>query len=181
MNILQIDNAILAFIQTYLRSSFFDILMPIITHLGDYGLLWIVLALVLILSKRYQKAGLMLAFALFLCLLIGNLALKPFFARPRPFLLDPSILLLIPAPTDFSFPSGHSMSAFAAVTVLQSLHPRWRLAFILAALISFSRLYLLVHYPSDVLIGTLIGIIIGIFTLFIGKYLLKSKNEQKDL
>ncbi|MEI7885424.1 MAG: phosphatase PAP2 family protein [Clostridia bacterium] len=180
MTILKIDQYILAFIQTNMHSHFFDQLMPLISRLGDAGLLWIIIAFTLIITKRYRKTGFMLAFALFLCLLIGNLTLKPLFARPRPFLLDPTIMLLIPAPSDYSFPSGHSMSAFAAATVLFSIHPRWVLAYFLAGCIAFSRLYLLVHYPSDVLAGALIGILIGLFTIYTANFLLKSNPPQAD-
>ena len=101
--------------------------------------------------------------ALVFSLLIGNIILKPSIARVRPFNINTSIQLLITAPVDFSFPSGHAMSSFAAATVIFCYNKRYGIgALILAGLIAFSRLYLYVHFPSDVIIGTIIGILLAL-------------------
>ena len=150
------------------QGSFTDFIMPHITVLGNSGIIWIFLALVLLLGKRYRKAGTVIAFSLVFCLIAGNIILKPLIARPRPFALDDSIILLINAPTDFSFPSGHTYSSFAAAFSLlfskrHGISMTWIIpVFFLAALIAFSRLYLCVHYPTDVLAGILLGFIAAV-------------------
>lgn len=145
-------------IQT-LAAPWLDALMCAITHLGDGGLVWILLAVLLLCRKATRQTGLHIAVAMLFCLVFGNLLLKNLFARPRPFAVDPSILLLLPPPGDWSFPSGHTMHSVAAAMVLVFERKRgrwWALA--LAVLIGFSRLYLRVHFPSDVLVGALVGL-----------------------
>ena len=104
----QIDFMILEWIQSHLQGAALDLLMPTITALGNGGWLFILLALVLLLSKRYRRQGCALAVSLLLCLLVGNLFLKPLFARLRPFEVAGLSELLISPPTDYSFPSGHT-------------------------------------------------------------------------
>ena len=100
--------------------------------------------------------------ALGLCLLCGNLLLKPLIGRIRPFNVQDAITLLIAAPLDYSFPSGHTMSSFAAAMVLLLTDRRMGIpAMLLAGLIAFSRMYLYVHYPTDILGGALLGILCG--------------------
>lgn len=154
---------ILDFIQNNLRNGFLDIIMRFITHIGDYGIIWFLTAVVLMTVKKTRAVGFAILAALLLCLLVGNLTLKPLIARERPFTVNASIELLIPRPADFSFPSGHTMSSFAAATVIFLANKRFgTVALVLAGAIAFSRLYLYVHYPSDVLAGGLIGIAFGV-------------------
>ena len=158
------DLPILDGIATYFRCPLLDRWMPAITHLGDAGWIWILLAATLIALPKYRKAGCTMALALLLGLLACNVTLKPLVARIRPFdyqLLHfgKQIPLLIQAPTDFSFPSGHTNASFAAATALWLNHRKPGIpALLLAALIAFSRLYLYVHYPTDVLAAVLLGI-----------------------
>ena len=140
-----------------------------ITSLGNGGIFWIILAaaMLLIFPKKYRKVGLI---ELILC----NLILKNVVARIRPYEVKQTIELLIAKPIDYSFPSGHSSASFAAATAIFM----WRkkegtAALILAALIAVSRLYLTVHYPSDVLVGTITGILYGIASYFIAQQLMK--------
>lgn len=152
---------ILDYLQT-LHSPFLDSLMVFITHLGDYGLLWILIALVLIINPKTRKTGLALAFALLVDVLFSNLLLKPFVARIRPCDTHVNVPLLISRPLDYSFPSGHTAASFtAAVTLLGHKSRLGWPSLLLAFLIGFSRLYLYVHYPTDVLAGILIGFCIG--------------------
>ena len=156
------DMAILNFIQNHLRSTVGDHLFPAITALGNAGLVWLVLAVVLLILPRTRKLGLVVTAALVLESIPCNLILKPLVARGRPFAVNPAVELLIAKPTDFSFPSGHTSASFAVVSALFFRKERlWIPAGILAALIAFSRLYLYVHYPTDVLAGALIGILAG--------------------
>lgn len=149
-----------------LHNDFLDVVMPMITTLGNSGIIWIIIAILMICTKRYRRSGWLLTTALIFSLLVGNLTLKPLIARVRPFDINTLVTLLIAAPTDYSFPSGHSMASFAAATILMYTDRRlgWP-ALILAVLIAFSRLYLYVHYPSDVLLGTIIGIILALLAI----------------
>lgn len=167
------DLPILDWIAVNLTNPFLDKLMPIITCLGDAGIFWIVCAVILLLIPKYRKAGLAMGIALILGLLVCNVTLKPLVARQRPydFLFEhygQQIALLIATPHDFSFPSGHTLASFEAATALLLYNRKMGIpAMILAALISFSRLYLYVHYPTDVLFSVILGIVFA----FVGKLL----------
>lgn len=157
-----LDFSILDFIQLHLRSGFGDVVMPFITHLGDSGAVWIVLDLCLLAVPKTRRAGAALAAGLVLEVVCCNLLLKPFVARVRPCDINTAVQLLVPRPTDFSFPSGHTGASFAAVSALYCSRSKlWPAALALAVLIAFSRLYLYVHYPTDVLAGALLGIMLG--------------------
>ena len=173
------DNIILNFIQEFFRSPLLDKIMPVITCLGNFGFIWIAVTILALISKRYRKLGFTLALTLILCAIIGNLWLKPFVERLRPFEANHFTELLITAPKDFSFPSGHAMASFACATVLLYFDKKIGIpALITAILISFSRLYLYVHYPSDILGGTIIGIAVGTFMYnFIRPVKLKKKHH----
>lgn len=172
MNIIQkIDNGILQFIQINMRSSIMDKIMPLITSLGSGLTIWALIGLILMINKKYRKYGIMVILSLILCFIIGNLSLKPLVARIRPFNSVPLLdALLIKPPTDFSFPSGHTMCSFAAGVVIFYMNKRIGIfALILGSLMGFSRLYLYVHYPSDVFAGMMIGILLGIISIIIIK------------
>lgn len=160
--VLSFELTILDWIQTNLRNPIMDLLVPAITTLGNSGLIWIILAGILILMPKYRKVGAAVMAGLVLEVVCCNLVLKPLVARIRPCDVNTAVQLLIPRPDDFSFPSGHTGASFAAVSVLYtSRNKLWIPSLILAVLIAFSRLYLYVHYPSDILAGVVIGIIAG--------------------
>ncbi len=164
------DTNILWWINAHLTSPFMDKLMPAITHLGDVGAIWIAITVILLLRKSTRKWGVTMLFSLFLCVLVGNLLLKPLVARPRPCHIH-QLQLLIPMPTDLSFPSGHTMTSFASAAVLFHYHKTYgKAALILAALIAFSRLYLLVHYPTDVAAGLVLGLVAAIIACKLTDY-----------
>lgn len=157
-----IDTEILLFIHNNFTSPLMDGFMTKITSIGNAGCIWIVIGLILLLSNKYRKYGLMLWGTLLLCFLIGNLGMKPLIARERPYNFNEAITLLIDAPIDYSFPSGHTMTSFAAAVILYYMNKKIGIAaYVLAAIIAFSRLYLYVHYPSDVLVGLVIGVLIS--------------------
>lgn len=136
--------------------------MPIITKLGNGGMIWIALAVVLLITRRYRWAGAAMLFALALDAILCNVILKPLVARIRPCDVNTAVQLLIARPTDYSFPSGHTAASFAATSALYFGRQKlWKPALVLAVLIAFSRLYLYVHYPTDILAGAMIGVIIG--------------------
>jgi len=162
-----LDNILLIFIQENLRNNILDFIMPMITKLGDVGAIWILITLVFLSRKKYMSMGIMLMIALIASTLVGSLVLKPLIARPRPFELNPDIVMLISLPTDYSFPSGHTSAAFASAAVLLMNHKRFGIyALILGSLIAFSRMYLFVHYPTDVLAGILLGTAAGVLSVF---------------
>ena len=147
-----------------LQSLHFPLLnyiMIFITSLGNGGLIWIVAALFLIFQNKnmLKREGFTIAVALIIFSILGLLILKPIIARPRPFIAQ-GVDILIKEPMGFSFPSGHTGSSFAAASVIYFYNKkRGLLALILATLIAFSRMYLFVHYPSDIVGGLILGII----------------------
>lgn len=173
--ITKIDFSILDFIQNNMKGGIMDFIMKFITHLGDAGAIWIVIALALLCFKKTRKAGIYLSVSLLLTALIGNVILKNIFARTRPFIAANHPIIINP-PSGFSFPSGHTSSSFAAATAIGLSYKKYTpYAFILAFLIGFSRMYLYVHFPSDVLVGALLGIGVA----FLSKNLLnKIYNER---
>ena len=149
---------ILDWIQTF-RTPLGDSLMCLITGIGNAGIIWIVLTCVLLLIPKTRKYGMVVLAALVLDMVLCNGILKPLVGRARPFTANPSIQLLVSKPADYSFPSGHTAAAFAAVSALFFAGEKkiWKGALVLAVLITFSRLYLYVHYPTDVLGGAVVG------------------------
>ena len=152
-------------------------LMIFITSLGNGGLIWIVAALFLIFQNKnmLKREGFTIAVALIIFSVLGLLILKPIIARPRPFVAQ-GVDILIKEPMGFSFPSGHTGSSFAAASVIYFYNKkRGLLALILATLIAFSRMYLFVHYPSDIVGGLILGIISSRIAIKITNEMLKKK------
>jgi len=155
--------AILNWIQLYCRSGFLDAVLPVISRTCDHGEVWIVLTLLLLAFKKTRRVGLTLSVALVLDLLCCNVILKPLVGRVRPCDVNTAVKLLIARPLDASFPSGHTAVSFAAVCALWAERSRlWIPALALALLLAFSRLYLYVHWPSDVLAGAVLGGLLGL-------------------
>ena len=156
----KIDINTLKLIHDYSQNYIFDKIMPIITSLGNVGIVWIVISIILMLNKKYRYIGLMCISALILNAIVGEGILKHLVKRPRPFVSMTDVHLLISKPTSFSFPSGHTSSSFAVVGIICSQLKKYRIhVVLLASLIAFSRLYLFVHYPSDVLGGIVEGLV----------------------
>ena len=160
---LDVEFSILDFIQNQFRTPFGDFVMLLISKLGNGGIIWLVLSGLLCVFPKYRKAGVTMLTALALDVLLCNVMLKPLVGRMRPFTVNTGMELLINAPKDFSFPSGHTAASFAAAFALLFVKNKlWIPSMILASLIAFSRLYLYVHYPTDVLAGILHGLIVGV-------------------
>jgi len=156
LNSLEID--LVHDVHEALQCNFLDFVMPIITTLTNAGILWVGLALVFLFSRRTRRMGVTMGIALILGLVVGNIVLKPLVGRIRPYDFDPTITLIIPPEIEFSFPSGHSLAAFEGAVSIFLYRRRWGIpALVLAALTAFSRVYLQVHYPTDVICGSLLG------------------------
>lgn len=166
---MSLDWSILQAIQRGVVCPLLDVLMPKITALGNGGFIWLCAAGGLLCTKKYRRQGVLLLCGLAAGALVGNLLLKNLIARPRPCWLDGSVLLKIAVPKDYSFPSGHTMSSVVAAAILTKTDRRFGYAAIpLAVLIAFSRLYLYVHFPSDILGGAILGVCIGLLTCRFG-------------
>lgn len=179
----QIEGRILLWIQENLRGDFLTPFFRFITKLGDNGMIWILLTIICLLVRKYRKTGCMMAGSLFLTLLVNNIILKNLIARIRPYEVVEGLQRLLPAQRDYSFPSGHTGSSIAVALVLFFCMPRRYgiPALILAVLIAFSRLYLGVHYLSDVLGGALIGIGIAFGVRWLGMIVEKRKKSSKKI
>ena len=152
-----IEFQILYFLQE-LHGPFLDRLMTGITFLGNGGWIWTAAGFLLLFFPRTRRTGACVLVSLALGFLIGNVGLKNVIARSRPCWLDETIPVLVQVPRDYSFPSGHTLSSFAGAVSIWRMHPRWGwAALFLAGLIGFSRLYLFVHFPTDVPAGAVIG------------------------
>ena len=156
------DLPVLDWIQANMQSGFMDKFMPFITKFGDHGLFWMIVAAVLLIPQKTRKTGLGMAIAMIIGLLVCNITLKPLVGRIRPYDLQAelgiTIQLLGERMHDFSFPSGHTIASFEAAVVLRKNSKKMGIpAMILAILISFSRLYLYVHYPTDVIVSIILG------------------------
>lgn len=192
-HILDFDWAVFQFVEKYLWCPFLDVLMPLITHSGDMGLVWIVLAVILLFFKKYRKFGVMMITGLLISLLINDNILKPLISRPRPFDLEAwkgmfNYPELIPHPDSLSFPSGHTSSSFAAAVVLIFTGKKriYIPPLILAFLIAFSRIYVHVHYCTDVLAGMVVGALYALLAfLIVAKFVpfiqekIKAKNKKE--
>lgn len=159
----ELDGGILLWIQEYLRNPVLTPILKVITTLGNVGAIWILLTLLILMMPKTRKVGCMMAAALLGTLLINNILLKNLVARTRPYDVIEGLTYIVRRPKEFSFPSGHAGSSFAAACImLRRLPRRYGIpAFVLAVLISLSRLYVGVHYPSDVLFGVISGILIS--------------------
>ena len=150
--------------QHNLNSELFNRIMIFFTNLGDHGTIWIVTALILLLNKKYRKTGILAFVSLAICSLAVNSILKPLIQRPFTEIAD--IILLIKTPKDYSFPSGHTAASFVMIFVFfRHIKKYFIPVFIIGILIAFSRMYLSVHYPSDIIAG----LIIGIFSVLAGE------------
>ena len=175
-----IDSSILLWVQETFINDALTPIMTFITRLGNAGIFWIVLSAVLCINKKTRRTGVMCFMALIGSLLVNNIILKNLAARVRPYDAMEQVRLLVEAQKDFSFPSGHTGSSFAAASVIFfSMKKRYGVPCMLfAALIGFTRLYVGVHYPSDVLVGMVDGILIGYIVV---KKLSKKLCQEKIL
>lgn len=140
-----------------------DKIMLFITSLGDDGIMWIAIGVICLLFKKHRRMGLHLLLSMLCTFILGNLILKNIIARPRPCDIDTTVALLLSRPHGYSFPSGHSINSMVAAVALFLNNKKIGIpAVIIATLIGFSRMYLFVHFPTDVLAGFVIAILVAI-------------------
>ena len=164
------DIQALYWIADHLRSGLLTPTLTFLTHLCDHGELWLTLALILLLRPRTRKCGAAILLAMAFGLVLGNGAFKHLIARPRPFITYPELVPLVHV-GGYSCPSGHTLASFCAAAALFSwFRKAGTAAFLLAALIGFTRLYVGVHYPTDVLLGAVLGVLLGILAAAIVEY-----------
>lgn len=171
---------ILDFIQNHLRFDFLDDMMVLFTRLADDGIIWIVLAVALLCFKQTRKMGITLALALIFGLIVGNLGLKNLFARVRPYNANTEIELLIEPLKSYSFPSGHTRCCFESAMAMYLCDKRFgKVAFVLGGIIGFSRMYLYMHYPSDVIGGVILGLVNGVIAFLIVDKIYKLIEDRR--
>ncbi len=166
-----------------IRSAPLDVIMKIITTLGNGGLLWIALAIILAIIPKTRKCGLTMGFAMALTFILGNLVFKNILMRGRPCWVDTNIDMLVKIPKDFSFPSGHTMNGVtASLCLFFYYHKAGAAAIVVACAIAFSRMYVFVHWPTDIICGALLGAIDAVISFFVVKKIyeaVQKKIEEK--
>lgn len=175
------EGNILLFLQENVRNDFLTPIMKVITSLGTGGIFWIILTLLLLCFSKTRKAGICAVLALLLSVILNNLILKNLIARIRPYEVIESLERIVSKESEYSFPSGHAATAFAAVTAIAFYMPKkvWIPLLVLAVMIGFSRLYVGVHYPTDVLAGMVSGAVCGFAGVYLEKKLLLEEKIAK--
>lgn len=180
--ITNLDFKILNLIQENLRCKFLDGFNIFISSLGNFGIFWILSGIVLIIFKKYRKIGILALISLFVSFLIFQGILKPIFNRLRPFEQNLEFLHIIKPPFSSSFPSGHTTSAFAFTFLLMLKKTKFFIpSLVIAIFIAFSRLYIYVHFPSDVICGIIVGFLSAFIVFFVSKKVDLIKNKKKNI
>ena len=174
------DTNALVYIQDFIRTPFLTAIMVFFSRIGNSGILWIVTGLVLLIPKRTRRGGFDVLICLAAAFLINDYVLKVLVARVRPYDVINGLTILVPPESSFSFPSGHTNSSFAAALALTlAFGKRGALAYIPAVLMAFSRCYVGVHYPSDVLVGMLVGTLVSLAVYLLLRRYIKSDFIRK--
>ena len=176
-----IDWTILHFIQEHIVSPTLNPVMVGVSQAGNKALIWVLAGLFLLTRKKYRKQGIILLLALLAGQVVSNLLVKNLVQRSRPCWIDPTVRLLIEVPKDYSFPSGHSMFSAIGASLLTWTDRRLGfLAIPLAGLIVFSRLYLYVHFPTDVLAGVVVGLSIAFAAIYLARKYGKKRPQASS-
>lgn len=167
-------------------SGFVNTFFKCVTFLGEAGILWIVLGIVLLCFKKTRMSGFVMLVSLLIGFCVNDFVLKNLIARPRPFVTNPEFAEFLKSismkqPSGFSMPSGHSYVAFNAAMMLALFNKKGAWAFVLSFLIAFSRIFLCVHYPTDVLVGSILGVLTALAVFASYKAIIrKSKSISRE-
>lgn len=173
-----IDRSIITFIESNMHTSWLDKIFLIITSLGGF-IIWFIIAIVFMFFKKYRKYGIIILITVCVCALLGDVFIKHIVRRIRPCNVYENLNMLVPIPSTYSFPSGHSMKSFASAVIVSKANKKFMIpSFLLAFLTAFSRAYLYVHYFTDVFAGSILGIICA---LFIHKILIENTKVSEFL
>ncbi len=178
-----LDGNLLLWIQENLRVDFLNGFWEFVTSWADGGILWIILGVIALVSKRTRPVGVAMLLALVINHVATNMILKDIFQRPRPFVTFSEIIPLIDKPGSFSFPSGHTSTSFAAAFAVFFMEKNKKYAIpgiVIAAMIGFSRMYIGVHYPGDILGGIIVGIVSAFAASAIVKLVGTKVKKQHD-
>ena len=157
-----LDSAMLLQIQDTVRTGFLSMLLVPVSRAGDMGAFWIALCVLLLVIRRTRRGGALTFCGLAVEYAVCDLVLKRLILRPRPYLVVQGLVCLVPPESSTSFPSGHAASSFVCAWLLTCCFgKKGALAYIPATLIAISRVYVGVHYPSDVLAGMVLGTLVG--------------------
>lgn len=167
----KLDIFIAGFVSNFINTPLLDDVMVFVTRLADSGAIWIIMGALLLCFKKTRRCGFVMLLTLLCAFLISEYLVKPIFMRPRPFEVLESIRLIIPKPSGASFPSSHTTISFASAMVLFKFNRSYGIyALILAFFIAISRVYLGVHFFTDILIGALLGTAIGFISYKLGGF-----------
>lgn len=155
----RIDEIIITFIEKNMHCTWMDTIIPVITSLGGF-IIWFIIAIIFMFFKRYRKYGIVILITVGVCALLGDVFIKHIVRRIRPCYVYENLNMLVQMPSTYSFPSGHSMKSFASAVIVSKADKKFMIpSFIVAFATAFSRVYLYVHYFSDVFVGSILGII----------------------
>ena len=157
------DVSVITAIYENVHSAFLTMFFRIVTLLGEGGIFWIAVAVILLFFKKTRRSGICIGASLLIGVIVGNGIIKNVVARPRPYDAIAGIESVVSHLSDYSFPSGHSLCCFEAATALAMNRTKWAIpAYVGAVLVAVSRLFLFVHYPTDVICGALLGVLFGV-------------------
>lgn len=161
-----------------MHNSVLNFIIITFSTLGEAGIIWILFSVILILNKKYRICGILALITLGFNYVIGDLIIKNIVQRERPCIVKPIYDMIVNIPSSYSFPSGHTSSSFAVATSIFFWNKKMgKIAYVIASIIAFSRMYLYVHFPTDIIGGIILGVIDGFVVYFVYKMFFETKMK----